>query len=255
MSKWLNLKIIIPSKGRAGEILTLENVLKPEIVTIVVPPEDEEEYRAKHSDSEIYVLPKNVQGLSNVRQHILDTFNEEFDVFMIDDDVKQVRRLWMESGEPVVLEPETFMDYIRNGADIAKQMGCKLWGFDSLRRPVQYPSHQPFRFTGYWNASYIGFLRGFDVRFSPEFVECDDYYLSCAYILKHRYGFQDRRLAIITQDNFKRSGGLSNVRTIEMMKRGTLGLRKLFGECVKPKGITTIRQNVNEGERSIGIPF
>lgn len=82
------MKVFIHTRGRAGNVKTLDNI--PDFVLknhfLVVRKDEEELYREAHPKSKIIVLPKKVDGLSATRQWLLDYDNDSVFV-MLDDDI------------------------------------------------------------------------------------------------------------------------------------------------------------------------
>jgi hypothetical protein len=251
------MKLLCPSKGRAGRIL-LEKVLNPDMFTLVVPHGERAEYEEKHPNTEVVCTPKGLRGISSTRQWIIDNYAPHDDVMMLDDDINCVRRNFVEPTDetPAVIDdPLTVLAYIESTMDIAKQMGTSLFGYYSLRNPLQYPAHRMFDCLGMMNGACMGFLQGFDYRYLPEIVTADDYYMTLLYIYHRRYLFLDHRVTFLTKDNFISSGGVSDVRTTENMKNDTLLLRKYFGDVIQVKRPTGVKSALHEGERSIHFPY
>lgn len=78
------MNVAIPSKGRPGRVKTLE-LVKHEDAILYVEPEEFKAYETAYPKVRIIVLDKSNQGISYVRNAILDTFNEPF--IMCDDDI------------------------------------------------------------------------------------------------------------------------------------------------------------------------
>lgn len=81
--------IYIPSKGRPGNVKTLEHLAQaPNPLYLVVEPQEESAYRAEASGSgaEILILPENDRGIAYVRNWIKQHGEEEW-YWMLDDDI------------------------------------------------------------------------------------------------------------------------------------------------------------------------
>jgi len=246
----MELTIAIPSKGRAGKVLTLDLI---PTATLVVPYSEQKEYVEAYPDSIVVCTPKSVKNIVGTRQWILDNFQ---DVFMIDDDVIGITRMYEPDSKYMdVDDKEEIVGLINRLADMAEQLGAKMFGFGNCRTPVQYRSHEPFKFTGYQNASYCGFLKGHDLMYDLSYSEGEDHYISCLNIYKHRFMLIDTRYAVFTKDNFKGEGGCSTDRTLTEFQENTLRLRKTFGEVVHMKSKSGGKKTFFKGERTLSFPF
>lgn len=244
------VKIFCCSRSRYKNVTTLKVVAN---VTLVVNHDQEHLYRDHNPDVDIIALPKGLRGITHARQWLIDNYDE---FFMIDDDIYQVRRNYAEKGEySYVKEPETVYAIIEQSHNIARLLGAKMYGFPNTRQPIAYISHVPFTFTGYFNNSYCGFLKGHGLNYNLTMGEAEDYYISLLNAHKNRYGFFDERFTFVTKDNFVGDGGVCEYRTNEMMLENTIKLRKLFGEAVKIKKATGIKSKIHLGERSVQVPF
>lgn len=246
----MQLKIISPSKGRFDGVLT-RNVIDD---LIIACPENEVKlYKEFNEDNEVIGVPKDIKGIVATRQWIL---NEYDNVFMVDDDVEYVRRMYTEENEPYKINnPQMVKDLIYQLADMANSIGSKMFGFGNIRRPEHFTSHRIFRMSGYQNASYCGYLKGHGLKYDLDLVEGEDHYMSCLNVFKNRYMLIDNRFAFYTKDNFKAKGGCCDYRTLEDMKETTLALREDFGDVIKIKKATNGKMAINEGERSLKFPF
>lgn len=242
--------ILCPSRGRAKNILT--KALIPDIV-LVVNANEKEEYEKYNPELIVLSPPEDVKGITPTRNWMLNNFH---DVFMVDDDVCQVKRNYVESGEiESIKDPILIKEIIEFAFYVSRKMGAKMFGFRSTRNPLEYDAFRPFRFTGYYNHSHVGYLQGHGLKFDNSFGEAEDYYMSLLQAYQNRFGFFDGRFTFVTKDNFLSQGGCCEYRTINMMKENTIRLKELFGDAVLVKRATATKGRINEGERSITIPF
>jgi hypothetical protein len=87
------MKIIIPTKGRIYNQLTLEN-LTPELhvrSTIICPPSEVEDHRRLHPYVEVIAQPDEGMGISVKRKWIIDTCEDD-KIVMLDDDLRFATR-------------------------------------------------------------------------------------------------------------------------------------------------------------------
>ena len=246
----MEVKIVTPSKGRASNVITTK--LIPDL-TLVVPAREVDEYKEHNPDVEVIAEPDHVRGITASRQFILETFDN---VFMIDDDIVSMRCLYTEEGEEyAITDPVDVKCLIQRCADIASDVGAKMFGFANLRSPAHYVSHSPVSFTGYLNASYTGYLKGHNLAYDVSYPEGEDHYMSCLNVYKNRYMFIDHRYCFVTAGNFSAEGGCNLDRTREDMLLTTLKLRKTFGNVINVKKPTAGKGKLREGERTVSFPF
>lgn len=222
---------------------------------LVVREDELEKYKEHNPEIETIGTPPHINNIAKTRQWILEKYVDE-NIFMVDDDVTAVVRTYVEKGEESKIDdPVTILEIIRENAYIAKQIGAFTWGYQSIRNPNEYNSHKPLKHTGYLNNSHIGFLKGHGLVYDLGYGEAEDYYISCLNYYKHRFSLIDRRFTFMTKDNFLASGGVNDIRTIDMMVENTIKLREVFGECIVVKKPTANKKKVHMGERSIVFPY
>jgi hypothetical protein len=242
------LSIVCPSYKRAGKVITNELI---DDLIFVVDSSEYEKYKEHYPENEIVTQPLGVKGITKTRQFILDYFD---DVFMIDDDLYEVRKQFIGQGN-INCNKEEIKDVIHQTHDIAVQMNAKMFGFKNNSNPLFYHSGDPIKHTGYLNASYCGFIKGHGLKYDLNMNEAEDHYISCMNVYKNRYMFIETRYAFITKENFKAEGGCNAYRTAKGMIDATKYLRGKFGDVVHEKKATNHKKNVNIGERTITFPF
>lgn len=248
----MDLKVLCPSKGRAGNVLTLQAF--PDL-TFVVTEEEAGLYKEHYPDNEVLATPQSIKGITATKQWIFDHFRDR-NIFMVDDDIYMVRRFYSAPGDEIsITDPVMVYEVVRETAYIAKAIGAKMFGFTNARHPATFKSHQLITHTGYVNSSHFGVIAGHNLNYDLRISDAEDYFLSAYNIFLNRYLVLDQRFAFFTKDNFTGQGGANDYRTTQTMMADTLLLRKLFGSVVVPKGTTLFRKNTNRGERSLSFPF
>lgn len=244
------IKVVCPSKGRASTISTTRFV---DDLILVVPEKEVDEYKEYNPSNEVIAEPKHVRNIVSSRQFILDKFD---DVFMLDDDVLNIRRNYAEEGDPYLVDnPVEVKALIQRAADITSDVGAYMFGFGNIRTPLHYIDHTPFKFTGYLNASYTGYLKGHGLSYDTSYIEGEDHYMSCLNVYKNRYMYIESRYSFVTQGNFEAEGGCQLDRTKDSMLETTLKLRQQFGNVIHIKKPTGGKGKLREGERSVTFPF
>lgn len=242
------LPIICPSKDRHDDVLT-KSVING--ITIVVPFGQGEVYKEWNDECEVIETPKGIRGITATRQWCIDKWGE---LFFIDDDVIKVVKNFTDNSDECT--PEEVSSLIEKDAWISREIGAKIFGYKSIRNPLEFHGKRLYFNTGYWNHSFVGFLKGHNIKFDLSFSEAEDYFVSCMNVYKNRYGLLSAMYAFHTKDNFKKDGGCSSYRTEKEMLRNTKRLIDLFGsDVVKYKRVTKTKKNIYEGERNVTFPF
>ena len=225
---------------------------------IVVRPEEEAVYRENYPDVELVVMDRGVTGLSNTRQWIYEHFGN---VFMVDDDVVRVSRLYMIDKAPPELTPDEAYELIQYTGNMARAAGCYLFGFNPNPSSLIYNPFNPIRLSGYIPGYSLGLVKGSKLYFDPTFVSTDDYFISALNAYHHRMCWKDTRFCFEPKDNFEKAGGVAAYRTMDTEKQDTLNLARMFGDVVRLKGVTGMgKKGANrvagiEYSRTLQIPF
>ena len=233
----INMKYLIPSKGRSGIIDdTLKLMGKKDCIVYV----HESEY-----DDYVKVVPKtmlkthNVFGIGAIRKFMYDDQkNEHRDyVFQIDDDISGLEYKWSTKIDHI-----TDSNHIRSIIDniyiVANDIGTPLFSVAAGVGPKLYTQLSLCYFSGFVNflgAGIIPRLMG-DINFDPRFtVMHEDHDLTLQVKYQKRYVFIDARYSIraTVKLDKKYGGGLSTIRnSIEHVKCHDL-LKLKYGSVVQ----------------------
>lgn len=226
----MEVKVVIPTKGRAKTIISHNHVAN---CIICCPDAEAAAYKESCPDNEIVSHPDDMLGLALKRQWIMDKFG---DVFMIDDDISGMTNLAKKAGEVRKVPPDKAYWIIQNCANVAKIAGCYLFGFNNFVRPEHYHGHEPYALTGYINECAIGLLSGTPhLKFNPDIKGSGDYYICALNAYFHRKSFIDKRYCFIQDGIGNQTGGASEYRTGETEKKDFELLRFFFGDAIQPK--------------------
>ena len=133
----MNLKIVIPSHKRAERVLTTAAV---DGAILCVEESQEKLYRACNPKIDIVTHPDSVKGLARKRDWIIKHFG---DVFMLDDDITAMQRVYTEKGEKINVEPDVASELIRQAAQACRDAEMFLFGFSTSPGPIAYNSMKP----------------------------------------------------------------------------------------------------------------
>lgn len=244
----VDIKIVIPSMGRADRVLT-KNAISNAV--LCVPESEEAAYREHNPGMEIIVHPDSLKGLPLKRQFIYDHFPNSF---QIDDDVKQIRRLYTEAGEEAVLDKDEAYDIVQYIGNCAKMAGCFLFGISKECNPLAYDEFHPVQLTGIINGD-IGLLEGSKLFFHEMARTTDDYWISGYNAFINRYCWIDKRFVAVAPGTFTNTGGTANTRTSKIEMEDTLFLRQMFGDAIQLKEDTKLAKRKSEYQRTLKIPY
>jgi hypothetical protein len=238
------IKIVCPSFRRAGKILTeVDNMI------LLVDQNELTEYQKHHPNLEIITHP-SLNRLSDIRQFSWDMFG---DLFMIDDDIVSVERLWTTENQK--LTPTEVYDLIQMTYCRAKSIGAHLFGFNSDPSPIHYKWHKPFMLNGYINGCAIGLIKSDKLYFSNKTTACESHWINLLNAYHHRYLFIDKRFHFRQKANstFTLPGGQTARRTLQSEKFDTMFLRQMFGESVKIKREVNATKQLHQYQRVLKI--
>lgn len=245
----IKIDIVIPSMGRADRVLAKEAITHG---ILCVPESEKEEYEKYNPDMPIETHPDSVKGIAAKRQWIIEHHKN---VFMLDDDIKCLCRLYVESGEDVRMTKEEAYDIIQYIGNCAHLAGCYLFGLNKEKTPLTYISQRPIWLTGIIYGS-CGILDGGGLYYNERCTLTEDYWL-CAYnAYKNRICWIDTRFAEMAGgDAFGNKGGCATYRTVEKNEQETLYLRQLFGDAIQIKKGSQIGHSKMRYAATLKIPF
>lgn len=248
------MKILMPSRGRAGDCNTLK--LIPSAI-IVCSKKESELYAKAYPNNDIIEEPENVNNIVKCRAFLLDKFRDSDDIFMIDDDVLRIDKNFAEKGdESKITNPDMVLEILFGTQFLAEQIGSYLWGYANIVNPIQFTGCELVQLTGYLNNSYMGFRKGHNLKYNIRMSEGEDHYICLLNKYLNRYHIRDMRYRFTTEKNFGKAGGCQTYRNTSEMLKTTAMLQQLFGsKIVTQKQNTGLKQNTNLGERSIHFPY
>lgn len=237
-------KIVCPSRKRAGKVIT-----QIDGMILCVAKSEHKEYKKHYPETEI-ITHDEINQLSLIRQFIYEKYK---DVFMVDDDIVHVRRLY-DAGK---LSPPEVFELIQRTYESAKDVNAFLWGFNNDPLPVHYNQHKPFMFKGYINGCAIGLNESKKLYFTKKTVASESHWINLLNAYHHRFNFIDKRYCFeqSPDSTFLLEGGQVGRRTMETEKEDTLFLRKMFGDSVKVKKAKnkTLRKHKYQRELDIKL--
>ena len=223
----MSVPVVIPTHKRAGNVHALLAV-KP--VILCVAESQVASYKAAYPDQELLVHPDKILGISPKRQWIYEQLG---DVFMLDDDCTELRRLYDESARVTRVEADEAFDLIQDTAEMARSLNVKLWGLANNAIGRNFSAFHPFRTTGYVNAAFMGLFADRRLLF-PVVPYCvaEDYYISALNAYYYRKIWADDRFGFHQLRTFANAGGLSEFRNMTHEERWMEELKRLFGEDI-----------------------
>jgi hypothetical protein len=239
------INIIIPSAGRAKQVLT--NI---ESQILCVPEAELEQYR-KYNDFEIIVHPDFI-NLAQKRNWIYKKFG---DVFMADDDIITIERVYIHKN--AILDPLEARNIIQNLYNLAKDIDAKIFGFCEDPNPNHYNPYKPLMLKGYINGCAIGMLKDEKLYFTEKTTAAESHWINLLNMYYNRYNLIDTRFHFRQKANstFLGSGGQAARRTMASEARDTLFLRQTFGESVVLRRKKKNAKQLHAYQRSIKTPW
>lgn len=219
----VDVTIVCPSHGRAGEVGAFKT-FGPDLL-LCVAESQAPLYRAAHPDARLDLHPDSIKGLGPK----VKWMNEKYGAyFRVDDDAGAM--IDHTSGGAKITDFAFARGLVYRLADMAEQMGCFMFGFTELARPVYYSGHQPFKLTGEIEGGKCGFLPGSRIWWPDDIAFVDDIWACGLNAYYHRKCVKDMRYGLPTVVGQK--GGLANVRTSTRIWKAADFLRASFGEAI-----------------------
>lgn len=243
------IKIVIPSHLRHDRVTTNKAVAN---CILCVAESQKELYQEYHKKTEIVTHPDNVIGIAAKREWIYQYFG---DVFMIDDDVASMNRLYTEKGEKARVDKTTAYELIQWLYNLALMTDAKLFSFSKNPMPTAYNPMKPIDFTGVIMGGAFGMLKTDKLTFKSKLNLNEDYFLSGLNAHFYRKCLIDNRFTFSFRNTFANKGGLANYRTLDKEKEDTFILKEYFGEAIQLKKDTHLAKVVMPYARSLKIPF
>lgn len=248
MGKEVKIDIVIPSMGRAERVITKGAISN---CKICVPESEADDYAKYNPGMDIVTHPDTLKGLTLKRQFIYEKFPN---VFMIDDDIMKLSKMYVEAGEGDRMDPDEAYDIIQYVGNCAKLAGCYLFGLSHNANPCAYNEMKPIQLTGTLNGD-IGLLEGSKLFFHELAKVTEDYWISAYNAYVHRYCWIDERYYAAGYKTCHNLDGCSNNRTKEQEAADTMFLRKMFGNAIQLKEDTQLAKRKHEYMRTLKIPY
>lgn len=246
-----DIAIVIPSAGRADAVLT-----KIAGAILYVPASEEAAYRKHNPDVEILAHADNAhRNLAEKRQDIYERWR---DVFMVDDDIAFVSRLYLPgNNREQHLAPDEVRDLVQITAENARSAGLHLFGFSNHPNAKHYYPHKPIGLTSYINASAFGLLWSDKLYFTSRTTAAESHWINLLNAAMHRKCWTDTRFcfAQAPKSTFFRPGGQTAHRTLQTELEDTLFLRRMFGQAVQIKRVRGDASKVHPYQRTIINPL
>ena len=218
----MDIKIAIPSYGRADNVLTKK--LFPDAL-VVVPESQKKEYEKNYDN--VFAIPDNRDGnVVRKRNAILDLVKADY-ILMVDDDLKKIVNM----NDNHALSGDEAIKYVHNGFRMMEEMGAGYFGFNFSLDPRRYKSFQPFSLTKPFYRV-LGIKKD-EIRFDESlFVGDVDYYLQK--LRKYRRVFRYNFLTEVC-GQFTNAGGVDYGKSEEVVEGQNRLIQKWGSKIVEIK--------------------
>lgn len=215
--------IACPTHGRAGEVTTFKTF--GDDLLLVVAESQLEAYKDAHPHARFDVHPDSVKGLGPKVRWMLDKYGP---MFRVDDDADYI--IDHADGSKVT-RPQIARDLVYRLADMAEDMGCFLYGFTELAKPLYFSGHRPYKLSGLIEGGKIGFIPGSKLWWPEDQPWLEDAWLAALNAYHHRFCLIDQRYCLPTLVGQK--GGLANARTMRRVWKMGEFLQTQFGDAIE----------------------
>ena len=225
------LKIVIPSHKRWDRVVAKKLFPSP---IICVAESQAEKYKYFNPECEIVTHPDDVVGLVPKRNWMARHFG---DLFMVDDDVFQFKKLYNEKGEACnIKDPNEIQRIVEGLHELAEMLDVHCWGYTNRKSPIHFDEESYLAFHRQITGCSYGVRYNENVWWNEELKLKEDFWISCYMKYKERRILTDARYTFVQKDTFCNAGGLSEIRNHDEEKRAILFMRKMFGESIQLKG-------------------
>lgn len=244
-----DVKIVIPSHKRPTRVRTLSAVAG---VSLCVEESQASIYKKCNPGVEIITHPDSIIGLAAKRAWMIKNLGS---IFMLDDDITDMRRVYTESGEDAVVHPDTAHDLIQSAAYSAHQAGCYLFGFSTSPSPMTFDAQNPIQLKGFATGCAHGVLEGSKLWYNPDVVATEDYWISLLNAYHHRKMWKDTRFYFSQKETFVNRGGQAEFRNMDTEKADYELLNRTFGDAIQLRANGKAGNLKHEFQKSLKLPF
>jgi hypothetical protein len=223
----LEYKICIPSKGRAGKILTTK--IFPS-ATIYCPLSQINEYKIYKN---VVGVPDEIKGITQTRNYILK--NNTCNVLFIDDDLQYGGWIKKEREKYKVFrfkKENDFMVEFDKLWELTYQLKCKIFGLFTVGNNLTQYAYQPIILHGVVLASCMGIINDGTYYFDEKYKVKEDYELSLRH-LKNEGKILRANYIFMQHEHQKMEGGCRNNNRIEQEKEALKYLLKEYPGWIK----------------------
>jgi hypothetical protein len=223
------MKIVIPSKGRAGMMKTTEIFTD---AYIFCPEAELKQYKQFYNN--IIGVPKEFNGITKTRNFILNYYKNENIVF-IDDDLEYCGWIKKDQEKYKVQRIKDYKIWEREFKmyfNLTSQMNYKIWGMNTVGNNLTSYPYKPIQTNGVALGSCMGIINDGSYYFNEEFEVKEDYELSLRHI-KERGGLMSIRYAFMQHEHTKMAGGCREPNRIKKEQKSIVKLIKQYPGWIK----------------------
>lgn len=219
------MRIIVPSAGRAGQMLT-HKVFK--VDAVYVPMAEVKDYQTAYPDLTIAGVPDEIKGITKTRNFMLNAETDKH-LIQVDDDVEYF--FMFENAQVLKIEDWGRIKLLlENMFIMAEEIGANLWGLQLANDPRFYREYSPFSLTSICVANLFGMIND-GQRFDERFIVKEDYDYSIMSLYKHRKILKFQKFGVKVQ-HLTNEGGCVAYRTREVEEEAFQLLKKKWGSRV-----------------------
>lgn len=235
------MKIVIPSKGRAGILYERAFKLFPEAL-VCVGESDVADYSKVTKN--LLVHPDDVTGIGPLRQWILDNVEDEI-VVQVDDDVHSLYSLTGFSKKTLDT-PRIAARVIATTALCAQDSGARVFGFNQTWDVRKFMPFKPFLLNS-WTGGVIGVI-GKSLRFDTFLKLRADIDFCLQSLMKDRFVWIENRYSFVHK-RWAGSGGNASNRSEARHKEEIEYLQRKWGKYLKVQDTKTTTRLVMQVPR------
>ncbi len=194
----------------------------------VIPESQRDQYTKTVGAKRLIVIPdESDRNIARKRNWILR--NIERPLLMLDDDVSALGH--SEGGkQQICLDPETALDVIKQGFNLAYEWGCVFWGVNCNEDGRNYQQYKPFSLTSVVLGPFQGHLEH-NLLYDERMGTKDDYDFSLQVLCRYKRLLRFNKYCYFT-DHGDNAGGIVSERTMAKEQTYCEAIQRKWGTQV-----------------------
>ena len=228
----IDYKVVIPTYKRAGKVKTLKIFSN---AILACHEFEAEEYKKAYPNNKLMILPDNIRGnMAKIRNFIRENSPSKY-LIMADDDISNIG--YFENNERYIFSQKHLDIKIKNGFEIAEELGTILWGLNVQSDKKFYREYSPISLTSVVLGTFCCHIVTDEnlkkIRYDERLSLNEDYDFALQVLLEYRKILRFNKY-FYEADHLTLKGGCASYRTLkEEEKQAEIMIKKWGNKIVK----------------------